>query len=66
MWPYPGARLFLTAESAAFVVGEVPGLSEAPPDYSDRDRTLLGDLVAGWHSAFEPVSVAFSDASRRS
>ncbi|WP_077490694.1 hypothetical protein [Sinomonas mesophila] len=59
MWPHPGAQLSLTAESAAFFVGDVPGLSEAPPDYTDLDRTTLGQQVAGWESPFEVVSAAF-------
>ncbi len=61
MWPHPGARLSLTAESAAFFVGNVPGLAEAPPDYGDVDRAALGHEVASWESAFEPVSAVFLD-----
>ena len=61
MWPRPGAQLSLTAESAAFFVGNVCGLAEAPPDYTDRDRAALGDEVACWDSSFEPVSAAFLD-----
>lgn len=61
MWPHPGARLSLTAESAAFFVGDVPGLPEAPPDYTEGDRTAIGDEVAGWGSSFEPVSAVFLD-----
>jgi hypothetical protein len=63
MWPYPGAQLSLTAESAAFFVGDVPGLSEAPPDYTDRDRSALGHEVAGWNSSFDPVSAVFLDSA---
>lgn len=61
MWPHPGAQLSLTAESAAFVVGDIPRLSEVPPDYSDLDRAALGDEVAAWDSSFEPVSAIFLD-----
>jgi len=61
LWPHPGARLMLTAESAAFFVGDVPGLSEAPPDYSQGDRRALDSEVAGWDSPFEPVSAVFLD-----
>lgn len=61
MWPHPGAQLTLAVESAAFYVGDVPGLAEAPPDYTDRDRTNLDHAVACWDSSFEPVSAVFLD-----
>ncbi|MEU4192302.1 hypothetical protein AB0E69_10405 [Kribbella sp. NPDC026611] len=62
MWPHPGAHLTLTAEGAAFFVGHVPGLSEVPVDYSDRDRgTLIGE-VASWESLFAPVRAVFLDS----
>lgn len=61
MWSYPGV-LSLTAESAAFFVGEVPGLAEAPPDYTGRDRTTIIGEIAGWQSAFEPVQAVFHEA----
>lgn len=63
MWPHPGARLSLTAESAAFFVGQVPGLAEAPPDYTDRNRATVVGEVARWESMFEPVSAVFLDSS---
>lgn len=63
MWPHPGAHLSLTAESAAFFVGEVPGLSKTPTDYSDYDRALVVGEVASWESWFEPVSAVFLDSA---
>lgn len=66
MWPHPGARLTLRAASAAFFVGDVPGLAEAPPDYTDRDRAVLGRDVAGWDSPFEPSSAVFLDRASKS
>lgn len=63
LWPHPGARLTLTAETAEFVVGDVPGLGEVPPDYSERDRIALRDEVACWSSPVEPVSAVFVDAA---
>ncbi|MGL5850618.1 MAG: hypothetical protein ACRCZD_07505, partial [Phycicoccus sp.] len=63
LWPHPGAGLSLTAESAAFFVGDVAGLSEEPPDYSDRERAAVVGEVPCWRSAFEPVSAAFLDAA---
>lgn len=65
MWPHPGAQLSLTAESAAFFVGDVPGLLEGPPDYTDSDRAALGHEVACWDSPFEPVSAVFLDRAPR-
>lgn len=65
MWPHPGARLSLTAESAAFFVGDVPGFPEAPPDYTVRDRGALGHEVACWDSPFEPVSAVFLERAPR-
>lgn len=62
MWPAPGAQLSLKAESAAFFAGDVPGLTEAPPNYSNHDRGTLGNEVADWDSSFEPVSAVFFNA----
>jgi hypothetical protein len=61
MWPHPGARLTLAAASAAFFVGDVHGLPEAPPDYSQADRGSIMAKVAGWNSPFDPVSAVFLD-----
>ncbi len=61
LWPHPGAQLTLAAESAAFFVGDVPGLSEAPPDYTDLDRAGVYGETADWSSTFEPVSAVFLD-----
>lgn len=61
MWPHPGAQLSLTAESAAFFVGDVPGLADAPPDYTSLDRSDVAHEIAGWSSRFDPVSAVFLD-----
>lgn len=63
LWPHPGAWLSLTAEAAAFFAGVIPGLTEAPPDYTDRDGATLGHEVARWDSIFEPVSAVFLDGA---
>ena len=47
MWPAPGAELSLTAESASFFVGDVPGLADTPPDYTCGDRDLFAFQLAG-------------------
>lgn len=65
MWLPPGVRLMLTAESAAFFLGDVPGLSAAPPDYTELDRAAVAAELAGWDSQFEPVSAVFLDPAPR-
>jgi len=59
LWPAPGAQLSLTAESAAFFAGDVPGLTETPPDYGDDDETAIRAGLAGWNSQFSPVHAVF-------
>lgn len=60
LWPAPGAKLIVIAESAAFIAGHVAGLADAPPDYSDEDAKVR-DLVPSWHSTFVPSSAVFVD-----
>lgn len=60
LWPAPGAKLTLTAESAAFLVGDVPGLDRIP-DYLDDDELTIRAQLASWQSEFEPVSAVFLD-----
>lgn len=66
LWPAPGAELKLEAESAAFFAVDVPGLPEAPPDYSDPDRMKIKAEIAAWESPFEPVHAVFYDATTQS
>jgi hypothetical protein len=61
LWPQPGARLSLTAESAAFFVGDVPGLPEVPPDYSERGQVDINGQTARWGSSFEPTHAVYLD-----
>lgn len=63
MWPQPGAQLSLAAERAAFVVCDVHGLPDLPPDYTSRAASGVVSEVATWHSEFEPISVAVVDAT---
>ena len=44
-----GARLALDADAAAFFIGEVPGLHEAPPDYGQDEATIRAQLP-DWQS----------------
>lgn len=64
MWPHPGARLDLEAGRGAFFVGDVPGLGEAPPDYSAGTREAVSEFVATWSSEFAPVSAVYLDPRR--
>ena len=61
MWPAPGAEFRLLAESAFFFAGDVPGLGEAPPNYTGANRVNLSAELAGWDSQFEPVHAVFLD-----
>lgn len=64
LWPAPGAQLTLSAESAAFLAGDVPGLDRIP-DYLDDDELTIRAQLASWRSAFEPVSAVFLDPAPR-
>jgi hypothetical protein len=55
MWPHPGAQLLLSAEAATFFVGDVPGLSESPPDYTEMSPGEGDGEIAGWESEFVVV-----------
>lgn len=57
----PQAELELSAASAAFYVGDVPGLEGPPPDYVGDNEATIRARLAGWHSAFTPVHAAFLD-----
>lgn len=61
MWPE--GRLHLIAEDAAFFVGNVPDLQDAPPSYVESDDDTLHFGIAGWGSAFVPVHAVFLNAS---
>jgi hypothetical protein len=66
MWPSPGAQLNLVAEGAAFFTGDVPDLSETPPDYGGDDEATIRGQLAGWHSAFTPTHAVFLDPASSS
>lgn len=59
MWPHPGAVLELEAGSGAFIVGDVPGLGEVPPDYVAEAWDDVSRSIAVWDSEFLPVSATF-------
>jgi hypothetical protein len=58
----PRAQLELSAESAAFFVGDVPGLDRIP-DYLEDDEATIRAQIASWHSKFNPVHAVFLDAA---
>lgn len=59
---WPDARLRLTSERAAFFVGQVPELPEAPRDYHDRSPKEVANELAHWGSTFVPLSAVYLDA----
>ncbi len=58
-----GALLTLSAEHAAFVAGDVPGLKHIPDYVNDKDCTIRAQL-ASWRSPFEPMSAVFLDPAK--
>jgi hypothetical protein len=58
MWPAPGAHLTVTGADATFVECSVPGLTSAPPDYSELTARQVTHKLAGWQSNFAPLSIA--------
>lgn len=57
---WPDGHLELSAESAAFFVGDVADIGESPPDYYSDESTIQAGL-AGWHSTFTPINAVFLD-----
>jgi hypothetical protein len=57
---WPEGRLELSAERAAFFVGDVASIGAAPPDYGGDESTIQAGL-AGWRSTFTPVHAVFLD-----
>lgn len=60
LWPAPGAQMTLSAQGAAFLAGDVPGLDRIP-DYLDDDEVTIRARLASWQSEFDPVSAVFLD-----
>jgi hypothetical protein len=55
---FPSAELNVTARSAAFFAGDVPGLPDAPPDFAGSgDEVAAG--MASMDSPFEPTQATF-------
>jgi hypothetical protein len=55
---FPDAEMSVVARSAAFYVGDVPGLPDTPPDFAgDDDEVAAG--MASMDSPFEPTRATF-------
>lgn len=60
----PLARLELSAATAEFYVGDVPGCDGAPPDFTEADDETVRNGIASWKSAFEPIHATFLDLQK--
>ncbi|MFJ5925722.1 hypothetical protein ACIQF6_24245 [Kitasatospora sp. NPDC092948] len=49
---YPNAKVEVSGASAEFYVVDVPGISEAPPDYSLEGEEFMRSDLPGWDSPF--------------
>jgi hypothetical protein len=49
---FPDAELTVVARGAAFYAGDVPGMPDAPPDFSSRDEVVAAGM-ASMDSPFE-------------
>lgn len=58
MWPAPGASLSFEASDADFFLGRVPGLTAAPPDYTEVSPKEADGRIADWNSSFVPVGLS--------
>lgn len=57
------SKLDLEAVSAEFFVGDIPGLSESPPDFGRDDEATIEAGMPGWGSRFEPGWATFLDGA---
>jgi hypothetical protein len=58
----PSAELTVTARSAAFFAGDVPGLPDAPPDFSGNDNKEINSGMASMDSLFEPIQATYFES----
>lgn len=56
---YPDATLRLEGSSAEFYVLEVPGISDAPPDYTNQDFPGVSDSLPRWSSLCSVLQSTF-------
>lgn len=55
---FPDAEMTVTARSAAFFAGDVPGLPDTPPDFAGSDAEVAAGM-ASMDSPFEPTQAIF-------
>jgi hypothetical protein len=55
---FPDAVLTVTARSAAFFAGDVPGLPDIPPDFTGNDAEVAVGM-ASMDSPFQPTQATF-------
>jgi hypothetical protein len=60
-----GFSIKVSALSAEFFVGDVPGLSEAPPNFPEDDEETIVAGMPAWTSRFEPGWATFLDPAPR-
>jgi hypothetical protein len=58
----PWGEMFLRAGSAAFYIGDVPGLVEIP-DYGLASESELNLMIAHWDSEFVPLRAVFLESA---
>lgn len=56
-----GWRLNAMATSAEFFVGDIPGLPEAPPDFTEDDEETVAAGMPAWNAPFHPIWATFID-----
>jgi hypothetical protein len=49
------------ATSAEFFVGDIPGLPEAPPDFTEDDEETVAAGMPAWNAPFHPIWATFID-----
>lgn len=57
----PDAELRLEGDSAEFYVGDVPGLSETPPDFMEDSEEEISAAMPSWDAKFVPSFATFLD-----
>lgn len=60
---FPDATMTVAARSAAFYAGNVPGLSDTPPNFTDSDQQVSSGM-ASMDSPFEPTQATFIEPLR--
>lgn len=54
-----GLHIHVSARSAEFLVGDVPGLPDTPPDYLDDDENTIKAGMPSWDKEFTLLGASF-------